>query len=77
MAHQISKYPLATSELKRRGLPLPPEVIPVVFKQCGHGGQIFSPGALDPVGLLNDDYKRTGASPILDLQCFGCAKAKR
>jgi hypothetical protein len=77
MAHQISKYPLATSELKRRGLPLPPEVIPVVFKQCGHGGQIFSPGDLDLEGNLKREYERTGSAAILDSQCFGCAKAKR
>jgi hypothetical protein len=74
MGHQISKYPLTPAQIKEHKLPPPPELVPVLFKECGHRARLFSPGHSDPDESLLRQWKATHQIPELPEKCWACRK---
>lgn len=58
MAHQISKFPLTAEQLRKNKLPLPPKIMSVTFKKCGHPAKIFDGAEVNLEGYCWGCQKR-------------------
>lgn len=65
MGHQISKYPLTSSQLQQHKLPPIKQVVSILFTECGCRVQMFE-----------DVAKRYGGASEVKEHCWACQRIK-